>query len=573
MIKNYLLIISFFILSTLFGAKPTVPASQLYISNKTCTSMTLNWTSGNGAARLLIVREDLACNFTPADSVVYIANSNFKGSNEYPTTGGGNYILYNGGGMNYAQINNLKSGHTYHFSLIEYNNFNNPEYLSSNASTYNDSTYYINYNFTTLALDSCERNNLFRITNTSKSNFPNIKYRFTFSGNGISDSNTIDKHFTGNGYKGVQIQATNSPLGCPNILSKTVKIFPKKVVNLDFSTLKNDTQYFDGNYFEVRTTPISGPFPMSVYYSWTYEKDSFGQFPQMRYSYQHEGVFDVKLVTTINVNTKPTGCKDTLGFRLVVLHDPFLNVSITPRAHKLDSNLFTFSNIDSSVTKQIWYFDDGDSSLNASAQHSYADTGKYNTKLYVETDFGYKGYKTFPIAVYDDSFNFAQLIITTRSNSLKNNLIEFNHKEKLTLKQTWYFGDGDSSNLDSCTHHYKSAGKFNGYLKWTLVDGIVYTKNFQIEIIDDANSILDYASSNLIIYPNPANTQITIEIPEASNYQALHIFNALGESVFMLPQLEKSNTINLKNIPSGIYIIELIDKDGNGVRRSLVIGY
>jgi hypothetical protein len=43
--------------------------------------------------------------------------------------------------------------------------------------------------------------------------------------------------------------------------------------------------------------------------------------------------------------------------------------------------------------------------------------------------------------------------------------------------------------------------------------------------------------------------------------------------VYIQTQLEASNTIDLKNIPSGIYFIELIDKDGRAVRKRLVIGY
>ena len=570
MMKSYLLLICVFTLSLSFAAKPTIPASQVNVSNKTCTGMTLNWTNGDGYARTVFIREDSMVNFSPKDSTFYSSNNVFMGSAEYPNKGGGNYVIYSAKG-NTVQIFNLKPGHKYYFSIVESNDFLYPQFLSSKPTTFVESTYNIQYNFTAVPIDSCERNNLFRITNTSKSDVPNIKYRYTFGDNSSSDSNNLFKHINGFGLKTVQIQATNAPAGCPANLSKILKIFPRKVVNLDFSKLKNDTQYYDGNYFEVRTTPISGPFPMSVYYNWEFEKDSFSAFPHMRYSYQHEGVFDVKLITTIHVNTKATGCKDTLTFRLVVLHDPFLNAIVSPRVHKLDSNLFTYTNIDSSVTKQIWYFGDGDSSLNASTQHTYAAIGTYNSKLYVETNFGYKGTKTFPVYVLNNDFNFSQFSIRKISDLFKSNMHTFSHKESLAQKQTWYFGDGDSSNLDSCSHRYQTPGIFNGYLKCTLIGGTVYTKKFQIEIIDDAKSILDNVSSNLIIYPNPANTQITIEIPEDSKYQVLRIFNALGESVFMLPQLEKSNTINLKNIPSGIYIIELIDKDGSGVRRSLVV--
>ncbi len=532
--------------------------------------MTLNWTNGNGYARTVFIREDSMVNFSPKDSTFYSSNNVFMGSAEYPNKGGGNYVIYSAKG-NTVQIFNLKPGHKYYFSIVESNDFLNPQYLSSNPTTFVESTYNIQYNFTTLAIDSCERSNLFRITNTSKSDVPNIKYRYTFGDNSSSDSNNLFKHINGFGLKTVQIQATNAPAGCPAFLSKTLKIFPRKVVNLDFSKLKNDTQYYDANYFEVRTTPISGPFPMSVYYKWEFEKDSFSSFPTMRYSYKHEGSFDVKLTTTILVNNKATGCKDTLAFKLVVLHDPFLNATVSPRVHKLDSNLFTYTNIDSSVTKQIWYFGDGDSSLNASTQHTYSAIGTYNSKLYVETNFGYKGSKTFPIYVLSNDFSFSNFRIRKISDLFKSNLHTFSHKESLAQKQTWYFGDGDSSNLDSCSHRYKTPGIFNGYLKCTLIGGTVYTKYFQIEIIDDAKSITNMHNQPFKLYPNPAASQITIEIPEASGYQSLRIFNALGESVYIQRLLEESNTIEFNTIPAGIYFIELMDKEGRAVRQNLVI--
>ena len=312
---------------------------------------------------------------------------------------------------------------------------------------------------------------------------------------------------------------------------------------------------------------------MSNNYLWEFEKDSFSTFPIMRYSYKREGTYNVKLITTVSVNNQKTGCSDTLYTRLVVLHDPFLNATVTPRVHKLDSNLFTFSNIDNSVTKQIWYFGDGDSSLNASTQHSYAAVGTYNSKLYVETNFGYKGYKTFTLYVLNNDFAFAQFKIRQISNLFKSNMHTFSHKESLVQKQTWYFGDGDSSNLDSCSHRYPTPGIFNGYLKSTLIGGTVYTKYFQIEIIDDAKSINEGKINFVKIYPNPAHNQLSIEIAEASAYICLRIFNTLGECVLIQSQLENLNTLDLRNIPVGVYIIELIDSNGQGFRETVLISY
>jgi hypothetical protein len=568
--KNYLLIISLFISGFINGAAPTIHASQLSINNVNCNSMVLNWTSGNGVARVIIAKEDSSTTYTPIDGNNYSANSNFKGSVAY---GIGNYIVYNGSSSNFVKVNNLRPGHRYYFTIYEYNDLNNPLYYSSNAPTLFDSTYYINFNFSAIALDSCEKSNIFQIKNNSKSNIPNLKYRFTFYDNSYLDSNNFQKHFNSSGLLNLKLSPITSFQGCPINSTKSIRVLPKKVVTLDFSKLKNDTQYYEGNYFEIRTNPIPQGFPMSNNYLWKFEKDSFSTFPIMRYSYKREGTYNVKLITTVSVNNQKTGCSDTLYTRLVVLHDPFINAVVTPRVHKLDSNLFIFINIDNSVIKQIWYFDDGDSSLNASTQHSYTAVGTYHSKLYVETNFGYKGYKSFTLYVLNTDFAFAQFRIRKIPDLFKSNMHTFSHKESLVQKQTWYFGDGDSSNLDSCSHRYQTPGIFNGYLKTTLIGGTVYTKYFQIEIIDDANNITNMQNQPFKLYPNPAAAEITIEIPEASGYQSLRIFNALGESVYIQTQLEISNTIDLNTIPAGIYFIELMDKEGRAVRKRLVIGY
>jgi hypothetical protein len=184
--KNYLLIISLFISGFINGAAPTIHASQLSINNVNCNSMVLNWTSGNGVARVIIAKEDSSTTYTPIDGNNYSANSNFKGSVAY---GIGNYIVYNGSSSNFVKVNNLRPGHRYYFTIYEYNDLNNPLYYSSNAPTLFDSTYYINFNFSAIALDSCEKSNIFQIKNNSKSNIPNLKYRFTFYDNSYLDSN------------------------------------------------------------------------------------------------------------------------------------------------------------------------------------------------------------------------------------------------------------------------------------------------------------------------------------------------------------------------------------------------
>ena len=49
------------------AAEPTSNSTSLSFSNVGAYSMDLSWTSGNGASRIVVVRQGLAVSYTPAD--------------------------------------------------------------------------------------------------------------------------------------------------------------------------------------------------------------------------------------------------------------------------------------------------------------------------------------------------------------------------------------------------------------------------------------------------------------------------------------------------------------------------
>ena len=68
------------------ATEPTVQASNLTFSNVAATSMTVSWTNGNGAARLVLAREGAPVDAAPADGTAYTANPAFgSGSQISPT--------------------------------------------------------------------------------------------------------------------------------------------------------------------------------------------------------------------------------------------------------------------------------------------------------------------------------------------------------------------------------------------------------------------------------------------------------------------------------------------------------
>ena len=138
----------------------------------------------------------------------------------------------------------------------------------------------------------------------------------------------------------------------------------------------------------------------------------------------------------------------------------------------------------------------------------------------------------------------------------------FSHHEKLSVKQIWYFGDGDSSTLDSCSHTYKNAGLFDGRLVCNLKGGSVYVKNFQIKIIDPNSSITENQNSLFELMPNPAHNILKISSNEMANDGQVSISNALGQSIMHVELQTNSQDIDVSSLKPGMYLLSFKNKHG-----------
>jgi subtilase family serine protease len=114
-------------ITTLTG--PTTQASGLTFSNITGNSMTLNWTNGDGRARIIVARVDGPVDGEPVDLTNYNGSSFGNGTQ----VGAGNYVIYNSTGTS-TNLTNLSPNKTYHFSIFEYNGNSGKIYLRPGAT-------------------------------------------------------------------------------------------------------------------------------------------------------------------------------------------------------------------------------------------------------------------------------------------------------------------------------------------------------------------------------------------------------------------------------------------------------
>ncbi len=83
-------------------------------------------------------------------------------------------------------------------------------------------------------------------------------------------------------------------------------------------------------------------------------------------------------------------------------------------------------------------------------------------------------------------------------------------------------------------------------------------------------AITDFLS--LTVYPNPTNGQFTIQWAVVSDQWSVEVYNVLGQNVYSQSAIhEQQSSFNLSNQPNGIYLIRILNKDGNLVGMKKVV--
>jgi|GEM_PF-1088584 len=124
------------IIGKVLAAQPTTLSSALVINTITSTSFTVNWTSGNGSQKLLLIRQGGAVSSLAVDGQTYIAAAQYGAGSEIGT---GNFVVYSGSG-NTATITGLSPSTLYHVALVEYNGSGGTENYTATATLGNATT-------------------------------------------------------------------------------------------------------------------------------------------------------------------------------------------------------------------------------------------------------------------------------------------------------------------------------------------------------------------------------------------------------------------------------------------------
>ncbi|RYY41489.1 MAG: T9SS type A sorting domain-containing protein [Chitinophagaceae bacterium] len=115
------------------------PATGVTLAGRSSSSITLSWTSGSGARRIVVARLTATANAVPVNGTEYTPVSNSFSDGGNPVTGSGNVVVYNGTGSG-TTITGLAALTAYSFFVYEYNGSGAGTEYSSAASLTNQTT-------------------------------------------------------------------------------------------------------------------------------------------------------------------------------------------------------------------------------------------------------------------------------------------------------------------------------------------------------------------------------------------------------------------------------------------------
>jgi len=128
-----------------------------------------------------------------------------------------------------------------------------------------------------------------------------------------------------------------------------------------------------------------------------------------------------------------------------------------------------------------------------------------------------------------------------------------------TLSYLWIFGDGTTSTLESPIHTYPSDSSYHVLL---VLSNDCGKDTVKWGVPTSINSV-SQSNSPIKLYPNPANTSITISADNNVEFKDIVILNSVGAVVYKEnADAYKTKNIDISTLPAGAYIMKVNTSDG-----------
>ncbi len=391
-----------------------------------------------------------------------------------------------------------------------------------------------------------------------------VRWDFEYDGqnfNDMANGTNVSHVFRDNGVYTVLMRLTDEDGGISNItLLVTVR-------NLDPSaTFTTTSPALEGDVVDF-TSNVSDPGELDVHtmeWDFDYDGQTFDvQATRQNVSYQYlqEGTYTVALRVTDDDGGSVT-VTDT-----VVIHNvaPIANITSPKTALEGEEIQLTGGQQDPGrldIWTYNWDFGDGVTSTEKSPTHTYLDDGLFNVTLNVTDDAGDWGVATVTIRVDNVAPNAT---VKANPDHIFENMTVFFQAEgsdpspldDASLKYTWNFGDGETSNLKEVSHRYVDDGCFTVTLTVEDDDGGVAAYSVDVLVDNVAPSVIAAADKEYILEGQVVNfTAVITDQGPMDTHTALWDFDDGTTSTDL--------KVTHRFLDDGNYIVVLTVTDNSG---------
>jgi PKD repeat protein len=134
--------------------------------------------------------------------------------------------------------------------------------------------------------------------------------------------------------------------------------------------------------------------------------------------------------------------------------------------------------------------------------------------------------------------------------------VNFTDASTAAMSYSWNFGDGTFDNTANPTHTFAADGSYNVTL--TIMGACGPDSTTQSVTVASGTGVNAIANSSFSVYPNPAADVIAVRLPAATT---LVMTNVMGQEV-MHTDIAAQATLNVNQLPAGVYRIKASDKQG-----------
>lgn len=121
---------------------------------------------------------------------------------------------------------------------------------------------------------------------------------------------------------------------------------------------------------------------------------------------------------------------------------------------------------------------------------------------------------------------------------------------------------------DSLT--FNTAGSYT--ITWTYADssGNISTQTQQLEVVCGASGMPKQAELSANIYPNPAQTKVSIDLQENDHYH-VRMINAFGQVALTQSATNRTFELDIAKLPEGMYVLSITNAKGARRQQKILI--